>query len=119
MKQPIISVEFAARVEGTEYREESVPIHSHEELFTFIAPGGGCERIPDEVNEIQMVFLHPEHPNVANPAADVHATLQIGMVYLTGPLAELTRAAEELLDRYGRGELSAAFLRVAGLERVA
>ena len=117
MKQPIITVEFGARVEGTDYQEESVPIHSPEELFAFIAPGGGCERIPDEVNEIQMVFLHPEHPNLANPAADVHATLQIGMVYFTGPLAEITRTAEDLLDRYGRGELSPSFLRVAGLER--
>ncbi|MEZ5540970.1 MAG: hypothetical protein R3F42_02890 [Pseudomonadota bacterium] len=119
MKQPIITLEFGACAEGTDYQEESVPIHSPEELFAFIAPGGGCERIPDEVNEIQMVFLRPEHPNRANPAADVHATLQIGMVYLSGPLAELTRTAQELLDRYGRGELSAAFLRVAGLERAA
>ncbi len=117
MKQPIMTVEFGARAEGVDYHEESLAIHSPEELFAFIAPGGGCERIPDEVNEIQMVFLHPEHPNVANPAADVHATLQIGMVYFTGPLAEIARTAEELLDRYGRGELSQAFLRVAGLAR--
>lgn len=116
MKQPIITVEFGARAEGMDYQEESVPIHSPEELFAFIAPGGGCERIPDEVNEIQLVFLHPEHPNASNPAADVHATLQIGMVYFTGPLAEITRTAEELLDRFGRGELSQSFLRVAGLE---
>jgi hypothetical protein len=116
MKQPLITVEFGARAEGTDYQEESVPIHSPEELFEFVAPGGGCERIPDEVNEIQMVFLQPVHPNAANPAADVHATLQIGMVYFTGPLVEITRTAEELLDRYGRGELSTAFLRVAGLE---
>jgi hypothetical protein len=93
-----------------------VPIHSPEELFAFIAPGGGCDRIPDEVNEIQMVFLHPEHPNVGNPAADAHATLQIGMVYFSGPLAEISRTAEEILDKFGRGELSRAFLRVAGLE---
>lgn len=117
MKQPIITVEFGARAEGTDYQEESVPIHSPAELFDFVAPGGGCERIPDEVNEIQMVFLQPEHPNTVNPAADVHATLQIGMVYFTGPLAEITRMAQELLDRYGRGELSSAFLRVAGLEQ--
>ncbi|MGD2112432.1 MAG: hypothetical protein PVI50_03535 [Gammaproteobacteria bacterium] len=117
MKQPIITVEYSARAGGTDYREESVPIHNHEELFAFIAPGGGCDCIPDEVNEIQMVFLQPEHANAANPASDVHATLQIGMVYFSGPLAEITRAAEELLDRYGRGELAPSFLRVAGLER--
>jgi len=116
MKQPVITVEFGARAEGTDYHEESVPIHSPEELFAFIAPGGGCERIPDEVNEIQMVFLPPEHPNVGNPAADVHATLQIGMVYLSGPLAEISRTAEEIVDKFGRGELSRSFLRVAGLE---
>ncbi len=115
MKQPIITVEFDARAAGTHYQEESVPIHSPEELFEFIAPGGGCERIPDEVDEIQMVFLHPERPDAGNPASAVHATLQIGMVYFTGPLAEITRTAEEILEKFGRGELSPSFLRVAGL----
>ena len=117
MKQPIITVEFGARAEGKDYQEETVPIHSPEEFFAFVEPGGGCERIPDEVDEIQMVFLHPEHPNLANPAADVRATLQLGMVFFTGPLAEISRTAEELMDRHGRGELSQPFMRVAGLER--
>jgi len=55
-------VEFGASAGGTDYREESVPVHSPEELFAFIAPGGGSEHIPDEIDEIPAVFLRPGHP---------------------------------------------------------
>jgi len=116
MKQPIITVEFGATAAGTDYQEESVPLHSLEELLEFIAPGGGCERIPDEVDEIQMVFLQPEHHRAGSPASALHATLQIGRVYFTGPLAEISRTAEAIIERFGRGGLSSSFLRVAGLE---
>jgi hypothetical protein len=61
-----------------------------------------------------MVFLRPEHANVRDPVADIPATLQLGMVFLSGPLAEIVQTAQELLDKAGRGELSASFMTVIG-----
>ena len=106
--QPIVTVEFS----GTGCKEESVSFHNPEELFAFIAPGGDCDHIPDEVAEIQMSFLQPPHPNTQNPFADKRVTLELGMVYLTGPLAEIVQTAEQLIDKAGRGELSESFLSV-------
>lgn len=112
--QPILAVEFTARVGDQEFREESIPLHSPGELFEYVAPGGGCERIPTEVDEINFVFLSPEHPNTRNRIADVPATLQLGMVFFTGPLSEIAQVAEQLLDKAGRGELSESFITVIG-----
>ena len=112
--RPILSVEFHAKDQDIEFEEESVTLHSPEELLAFVAPGGGCETIPDEVDEIRMVFLQPEHPNVQNPVADLAATLQLGMVVFYGPLAEIASVAEQLLDQAGRGQLSSSFLTVIG-----
>lgn len=53
--------------------------------------------IPSEVEEIRMVFLKPPHPNVRNPRADVPVTLQLGMVFLCGPLSDVVQTAEQLL----------------------
>jgi len=114
--KPILTVEFAAKAGDVTFKEESVPIHSPAELFDFVAPGGGCESIPDEVDEIQMVFLPPPHPNVQNPTADTPATLQLGMVFFTGPLSEIAQTADQILDKAGRGELSQTFLRVIGAD---
>lgn len=110
--QPIVTVEFS----GAGCKEESVTFHNPEELFAFIAPGGDCDHIPDEVAEIQMSFLQPQHPNTQNPIADKRVTLELGMVYLTGPLAEIVQTAEQLTDKAGRGELSESFLRVINLK---
>jgi len=112
--RPILIVEFLAKDQDVEFDEESVTLHSPEELFRFVAPGGGCETIPNEVGEIRMVFLSPDHPNVQNPIADLPATLQLGMVFFNGPLSEITNTAEQILDRAGRGELSKSFLTVIG-----
>jgi hypothetical protein len=112
--KPILTVEFHAKDRDVEFDEESVALHSPEELFEFVAPGGGCESIPDEVGEIRMVFLAPEHPNARNPVADLPVTLQLGMVFFYGPLAEITNTAGQLLDRAGRGELSRPFLTIIG-----
>jgi hypothetical protein len=112
--KPILTVEFSAKDGDVEIKEESVPLHSPEELFEFVAPGGGCETIPNEVNEIRMVFLAPEHANTRNPIADLPATLQLGMVLLNGPLSEIAATAEQILDKAGRGELSKSFLAVIG-----
>lgn len=114
--EPIIQIEFRARASEHDFTEESVSIHKPEELFAFVAPGGGCEAIPDKVDEIQIVFLPPRHPNTVNPIADRPATLELGMVYLTGPLAEIGQAIEALIDKAGRDELSARFLQVTGIQ---
>jgi hypothetical protein len=110
--QSTIAIEFTAKVGDREFKEESVAFHNSEELFSFVAPGGGCDAIPNEVDEIQMVFLQPEHLNTANPIADKRVTLELGMVFLTGPLAEIVQTAELLMDKAGRGELSDSFLKV-------
>ena len=112
--RPIFSVEFKARAADAEFMEESVTLGGPEEFFAFVAPGGGCEAIPGDVGEIKMVFLSPEHPNKANPIADRRVTLQVGMVIFTGPLATIVHAAEQILDKAGRGELSQAFVKVIG-----
>ena len=110
--KPAITVEFRATQHGQDFQEETVAFESPEELFAFVAPGGGCDRIPDEVDEIQMVFMNREHPNTGNPMADKQVTLELGMVYITGPLSEIVQTGEMLLDKAGRNELSPAFLRI-------
>ena len=110
--KPILTVEFKATQNGQDIYEESVPLQSPEELFAFIAVGGGCDKIPDEVGEIQMLFMTPEHANKLNPIADKQVTLELGMVYITGPLSEIVQTADMLLDKAGRGELSESFLKV-------
>jgi len=112
--QPILTVEFTGKANGQEFKEETIAIHDPEELFEFISPAGGCEDIPDEVDEIQMVFTRPPHSNTQNPIADKQVTLELGMVYITGPLSEIVQTAQMLLDKAGRGELSQAFLDVIG-----
>ena len=112
---PIITVEFNAKSGEIDFQEESVSLHTPEELFMFVAPGGGCEKIPDEVDEIQMVFLQPAHPNIKNPIADKRVTLELGMVFFNGPLSEILQTMEELIDKAGRNELSDSFLTVIGL----
>ena len=114
--KPVITVEFSAKAGDTEIKEESVPLHSPEEFFNFVAPNGGCEAIPDEVGEIKMVFFHPAHPNTQNPIADCYSTLQMGIVFFSGPLSEIAQVAEQLLDKAGRGELSQSFLKVIGVQ---
>ncbi|MCI0505807.1 MAG: hypothetical protein L0Z73_06810 [Gammaproteobacteria bacterium] len=113
--KPILTVEFSAKTGATEFKEESVPLHNPEEFFAFVAPGGGCEKIPDDVGEIRMVFFPPGHKNIQNPLADIPVTLQLGMVFFNGPLSEVVQTADQLLDKAGRGELSAAFLKVIGV----
>lgn len=111
----VISVEFTGKSGDQEFKEESVSFHNPEELFAYVAPGGGCDAIPDEVSEIQMVFLQPEHANTQNPVADKRVTLELGMVFLTGPLSEVVQTAEQIIDKAGRGELSESFLKVIHL----
>jgi hypothetical protein len=113
--EPVLTVEFTARAGSKTFEEESVHLHDLDEFFDYVAPGGGCEQIPSDVSEIRMVFLKPLHPNTQIPAADLVATLQLGMTYFTGPLAELGQLIEQLLDRSGRGELSRSFMAITGM----
>jgi hypothetical protein len=113
--QPVITIEFTSKSAGPKCKEESVTFHDPDELFAFIAPGGGCDSIPDDIAEIQLIFLQPTHPNTQNPIADRRVTLELGMVYLTGPLAEIMQTTERLIDKAGRGELSSSFLRATHL----
>lgn len=113
--KPIITIEFKANNASINFEEESVAIHNPEELLTFVSTGGGCDTIPDEVDEIQFVFTPPVHPNTSNPIADVPATLELGMVFMTGPLSEIGQTIEMIIDKAGRGELSSSFLKVTGL----
>ena len=109
-----ITIEFSLKAGDRDFKEDTVALHTPEELFEYVAPGGGCEAMPDDIDEIQMVFLPPEHSNQQNPIADMRVTLQLGMVFLTGPLAEILQTAEEIIDKAGRGELSESFLTVIG-----
>ena len=112
--KPVLTVEFTAKAGNYEFKEESVAFQSHEEFFEFVAPGGGCERVPDEVEEIRIIFLPPVHPNLQNPIADLSAMLQLHRVIFTGPLSEIAQAGEQILDKAGRGELSQSFRLVIG-----
>jgi len=109
-----ITIEFNLSTGDKDFKEDTVALHTPEELFEYVAPGGGCESMPDDVDEIQLVFLSPEHLNKLNPVADIRGTLQLGIVFLTGPLAEILQTAEEIIDKAGRGELSGSFLTVIG-----
>ncbi len=109
-----ITIEFSMKSGGRDFKEDTVSLHTPDELFAYVAPGGGCESMPDDVDEIQLVLLSPEHANKSNPIADIRGTLQLGIVFLTGPLAEILQTAEEIIDKAGRGELSESFLTVIG-----
>lgn len=112
-----ITIEFNINTADGPVKEEAVSLQNPEELFRYVAPGGGCESMPNDTGEIQMVFMPPEHPNTRNPIADKKVTLQLGMVFLTGPLSEIVQTAEMIIDKSGRGELSDAFLAVIGAQR--
>ena len=111
--QPILAVEYRVKVGEDELNEESVPLHNPEELLAFVAPGGGCERIPSEVeNQDGVSFAAaPECQQSAcrrggNPAAGYG-------VFKRTPLRG-NQTTEQLLDKAGRGELSRSFLTVIG-----
>lgn len=114
--KPIINVEFTARAGDREFKEESVAFHTAAELFEYVGHGGGCERIPDDVEEIQMVFLVPTQASAKNPLMDIPATLEMGMVFFTGPLADILQTTQQLIGKASRKELSDSFLRILGVK---
>jgi hypothetical protein len=111
---PII-IEFKVKKGDETFKEDSVTFDTPEQLFEYVAPGGGCENMPSDLGEIQMIFQSPEHPNTMNPIADKRVTLELGMVFLTGPLSTIVQILQEIIDKVGRGELSDAFQAVIGV----
>ena len=107
--QPI-TIEFTVNTGDDSFREDSVTFATPEEMFEYIAPGGGCEEMPDDLGEIRMIFLPPAHAKSANPVADKRATLQMGIVLITAPLSVILQISAELIDKAGRDEVSASFL---------
>ena len=105
-----ITIEFTVKNGDDNFTEDSVTFATPEEMFDYISPGGGCEDMPDDLGEIRMIFLPPEHANTANPVADKRATLQMGIVLITAPLSTIVQISEEIVDRVGRGEISGDFL---------
>ena len=53
-----------------------------------------------------MLFMAPDHANELNPMADKQVTLELGMVYITGPLSEIVQTANMLLAAVGHTALS-------------
>ncbi len=109
-----ITIEFSVKRGGEIFKEDSVTFATPEEMFAYVAPGGDCERMPSDLEEIQMIFLPTEHPNIINPIADKRVNLQLGMVIITGPLSTIVQISQEIIDKVGRAELSEAFLAVIG-----
>ncbi len=107
-----VTIEFIAKNGDKSCKEDSVTFATPEELFEYISPGGGCENMPSDLGEIQMIFLPPRHPNITNPIADKRATLQLGIVLITAPLSTIVQISQEIIDKMGRGEISEAFLAV-------
>jgi len=107
-----ITIEFTAKSGDKSFKEDSVTFATSEEMFEYISPGGGCENMPSDLGEIQMIFLPPKHPNITNPVADKRVTLQLGIVFITARLSSIAQISQEIIDRTGRGELSEAFLAV-------
>lgn len=105
-----ITIEFTVKNGDASFREDSVTFASLEAMFDYISPGGGCEQMPSDLGEIRMIFLPPKHPNITNPVADMRATLQLGIVLITAPLATIVQISEEIIDKVGRAEISEAFL---------
>lgn len=111
-------VEFTAHAGDRDFREESVVFQRPAELYKYVSPGGGCERIPNDVEEIQMILLpHYSVFSPDSPMDELPATLELGMIFLTGPLSEIVQVSQQLLGKASRGELSSAFMRVAGLSQ--
>ena len=105
-----ITIEFTVKNGDDSFKEDSVTFATVEDMFTYIAPGGGCEDMPSDLGEIRMIFLSPEHANTANPVADKRATLQMGIVLITASLSTLVQISQEIIDKVGRGEISRGFL---------
>ena len=105
-----ITIEFTVKTGDDTFREDSVTFATPEEMFDFIAPGGGCRDMPSDLGEIRMIFLPPKHANAANPVADKRATLQMGIVLITASLSTIVQISEEIIDKVGRGEISESFL---------
>ena len=112
---PIFTVEFKARNGDLEFEDECVTLHGPDELFEFVAPDGGCDAIPDAVDEIHLTLLPADNAGTgAGPLQQLPATVQLGMVFISGPLGEIVETLDRIGERAGRGQLADSFLKVIG-----
>ncbi|MDH5601499.1 MAG: hypothetical protein OEY78_09375 [Gammaproteobacteria bacterium] len=75
---PVITVEFSAKTDVAEIKEESVSLHSTEELFAFVAPGGGCDKIL-----IGLPGMHQELMLLTkDERGDIHIESLLGVVFV-------------------------------------
>lgn len=112
--KPAFTIEFRARSGRFDFEEESVTLDSPDEVLAFVAPGGGCESVPDAVDEIHISLLHPLRDEADTSIDLLQATLQVGMVFVSGPLAQVTETLERLRAADRAGQLSQAFRTVIG-----
>ena len=105
-----VTIEFNVRSGDQTFTEDSVTFRSVEELYEYIAPGGDCEKMPSDLAEIQMIILSDSHSGGLNPIADKRATLQLGIVFITGPLSAIVQFVDSLIDKAGKNEVSDGFL---------
>lgn len=115
--KPTINVEFTARAGGRKFKEESVTFSSPADLFKFVSPAGGCEHLPDDVSEVQMILLSHPDDEYDSPMARLPATLELGIIFLTGPLSDIVQVSQQLLGKASRNELSHEFMKIAGLDQ--
>ena len=47
-----ITIEFQVKKGEQTFKEDSVTFDTPEELFEYVAPGGGCENMPSDLGEI-------------------------------------------------------------------
>ena len=111
---PIFTVQFKARQGGLLFNDECVTLHGAEELFEFVGPNGGCDAIPDEVDEIHFSLQPAAGPRPGSRLQNLPTSLQFGRVFISGPLGQIVQVVEELGTRAERGSLSPGFLRAIG-----
>ena len=95
---PIFTVEFKARNGDLEF-EDAYPL----------ALAGGA------IYEIHLTLLPADNAGTgAGPLQQLPATVQLGMVFISGPLGEIVETLDRIGERAGRGQLADSFLKVIG-----
>lgn len=81
--------------------------------LAFISPGGGCEKIPDGVDELKVIVNRPMADPVDRSLAFQGAYLEMGGVILSGNLQQVTEVAQKLIEFSGSSRMSEAFRNLA------
>ncbi|MCB1877076.1 MAG: hypothetical protein KDH88_13965 [Chromatiales bacterium] len=109
---PILSVEFRGGADG-DITEESIAFDDVDGFLAFISPGGGCEKIPDGVDELKVIVNRPMADPVDRSLAFQGAYLEMGGVILSGNLQQVTEVAQKLIEFSGSSRMSEAFRNLA------